>query len=59
MDIKKADSKGRVSGFESDRYYEVVLIENGGFLLAPIIQRDELLGGDYLNRLNRLGKYAE
>ena len=37
MEIKKADSKGRVTGFEPGRYYEVIRQEHGIITLAPII----------------------
>jgi hypothetical protein len=35
MEIKKADSKGRVTGFEPGRYYQVVQGENGKILVIP------------------------
>lgn len=36
MEIKKADSKGRVSGFEQGTYYQVVQERDGRTILIPV-----------------------
>lgn len=36
MEIKKADSKGRVTGFDPQTYYQVVHERNGTISLYPV-----------------------
>jgi hypothetical protein len=42
MEIRKADSKGRVTGFEKGRYYYFTEREDGIILLTPSPLHDAL-----------------
>lgn len=51
MEIRKADSKGRVAGLERGRYYRIDRLETGAMVFTPIGLRedyhyDDGLGGD-------------
>lgn len=42
MEIKKADSKGRVSGFQASQPYEVETLDRGRIILTPVITQAQI-----------------
>ena len=46
MDIKKADSKGRVSGFEPSTYFRVIQGPSGAVGLVPLSPLESALAED-------------
>lgn len=56
MDIKKADSKGRVSGFPPSENYEVHKMGHGRALLVPIKPADLSFLDESTERLKDVSK---
>lgn len=46
MEIKKADSKGRVTGFEPEVYYQVLRDDNGRIGVIPLSPLESALAED-------------
>ncbi len=49
MEIKKADSKGRVTGLEKGRYYRIDRLETGVVVFHPIGLKEDYNYDDGLN----------
>lgn len=56
MEIRKADSKGRVTGFEPGRYYEIVSSDHEVVILSPVATKAEIaeLGPGAMRQLQAL-----
>lgn len=46
MEIRKADSKGRVTGFEPGSYYQVLRDDNGRIGVVPLSPLETALAED-------------
>lgn len=46
MEIKKADSKGRVTGFEAGEYYQVLRDDSGRIGVIPLSPLESALAED-------------
>lgn len=46
MEIKKADSKGRVTGFDKGRHYRIVRTSNGTLTLISLTALESALAED-------------
>lgn len=60
MEIKKADSKGRVSGFLPAQPYEVEKMDHGRIILTPIITQAQIveLGPEAIEQFRVLTKFC-
>jgi hypothetical protein len=60
MDIKKADSKGRVSGFKASQPYEVEVQDRGRIILTPIITPAQIaeLGPEAIEQFRVLSEFC-